>query len=149
MNTQTQNPVRRRRGLIYFGVGAASIAAVILLIAYSGGGGGTSSYGMQGMNMAGMTAPANAQSGTPIATTTVSIKNFGFSPATITVKAGSNITWTNNDAVDHTVTFDGGTVSSTDLGTNDTFSHAFATPGTYHYICTIHPFMHGTVIVTA
>ena len=46
-------------------------------------------------------------------------------------------------------TFDGGGIASSVLNHNDTFSHTFTKAGTYHYICSIHPFMHGTVIVTA
>jgi amicyanin len=86
--------------------------------------------------------------GEAVSTQAVAIKNFGFSPATITVKAGSTVVWTNDDAVQHDVTFDGGAISSAVLNKNDTFSHTFKTAGTYHYICSIHPFMHGTVIVT-
>jgi amicyanin len=144
MNTQTQMPVRQRRG-VKLGIVAAVIAIVIALVALVGFGGKSAT---QGMSMAGMSTSANAGKSGATATTAVAIKNFAFSPETITVKAGSTVTWTNNDSVDHTVTFDGNTVSSSDLGMNDTFSHAFPTPGTYHYICTIHPFMHGTVIVT-
>lgn len=98
--------------------------------------------------MAGMAASGSANHGAAVATTSVAIKGFAFKPGTITVKAGATVVWTNNDSVDHNVTFDGNAIASLDLGTNDTFSHTFATPGTYHYICTIHPFMHGTVIVT-
>jgi amicyanin len=148
MNQQTQTKSWRRRGMLIVGLGAALIAAVALIISFARGG-GTSTYGMQGMNMAGMTAPANAQAGPAIATTSVSISGFAFGPTSATVKVGSTVTWTNNDAVDHTVTFDGKTIDSGDLNRGDTFSHTFTKPGTYHYICTIHPFMHGTVTVTS
>ena len=84
-----------------------------------------------------------------VATDAVGIKNFAFSPATITVKAGSTVVWTNDDSIQHDVTFDGGGIASSVLNHSDTFSHTFPTAGTYHYICSIHPFMHGTVIVTA
>jgi amicyanin len=84
-----------------------------------------------------------------VATDAVHIKNFAFSPATITVKAGSTVVWTNDDAIQHDVTFDGGGITSSVLNHSDTFSHTFPTAGTYHYICSIHPFMHGTVVVTA
>jgi len=57
--------------------------------------------------------------------------------------------WTNDDSVQHDITFDGGGIVSSVLNHNDTFSHTFPTAGTYHYICSIHPFMHGTVIVTS
>jgi amicyanin len=146
MSEETQTAVRRRRGVKVFGIGTVFAAGAILLAA-CGGGYGQSASAAPNMNMAAMTS-VPAQPGAAVATSAVAIKNFAFSPATITVKAGATVVWTNNDAVDHTVTFDGGSISSSDLGTNDTFSHTFLTPGTYHYICTIHPFMHGTVIVT-
>ena len=57
--------------------------------------------------------------------------------------------WRGYDSVDHTVSFQNNGISSADLGTNDTFSHTFTTPGTHNYICTIHPFMHGTIVVAA
>ena len=104
--------------------------------------------------MAAMAMPAQAGGNranavTPVATDTVHIKNFAFSPATVTVKAGSTVVWTNNDSIQHDLTFDNGGIASNVLNQNDTFSHTFPTAGTYHYVCSIHPFMHGTVIVTA
>jgi amicyanin len=122
-------------------------AAGAIVLAACGGGGTKSAagYGMGGMAM----PPAGANAGPAVSANAVKIKNFGFSPATITVKVGSTVVWTNDDAVQHDITFDGGGVASSVLGHNDTFSHTFTTAGTYHYICSIHPFMHGTVIVTA
>ncbi|MDQ1428685.1 MAG: hypothetical protein QOK39_2161 [Acidimicrobiaceae bacterium] len=77
----------------------------------------------------------------------VSIANFAFSPATLTIKVGTKVTWTNNDVVAHTVTFTD-VANSPVLNRGDTFSRTFTTVGTYSYICSIHPFMHGTVVVT-
>ena len=77
----------------------------------------------------------------------VGIVNFAFSPATVTVNAGQTVAWTNRDAITHTVTFSGGTIDSGAMAQGSLFSHTFTTPGTYPYICTIHPFMHGTVVV--
>ncbi|HEX3540233.1 MAG TPA: plastocyanin/azurin family copper-binding protein [Acidimicrobiales bacterium] len=74
--------------------------------------------------------------------------NFAFDPAALTVKAGTKVTWTNNDIVAHTVTFTD-VANSPVLNRGDTFSRTFTSPGTYSYICSIHPFMHGTVVVTA
>jgi amicyanin len=126
-------------------------AAGALVLAACGGGGGKSAAGndMAGMAMAATPTGNTAGASTPVATDAVHIKNFAFSPATITVKAGSTVVWTNDDAIQHDVTFDGGGITSSVLNHNDTFSHTFPTAGTYHYICSIHPFMHGTVIVTA
>ena len=104
---------------------------------------------MAGMAMAAQSAGKAAGASAPVATEAVGIKNFAFSPATITVTAGSTVVWTNNDSIQHDITFDGGSIVSSVLNHNDTFSHTFPTAGTYHYICSIHPFMHGTVIVTS
>jgi len=91
----------------------------------------------------------SAAASKPVASDAVHIKNFAFSPSTVTVKAGSTVVWTNDDSIQHDITFDGGGITSNAMNHNDTFSHTFTTAGTYHYICSIHPFMHGTVIVTA
>ena len=78
----------------------------------------------------------------------VSIVNFAFSPTTITIKAGTTVTWTNNDSTPHTVTSDIGSFTSQTLQTQGSFSHTFNVVGTYSYHCRIHPSMHGTVVVT-
>jgi amicyanin len=124
-------------------IGALVLAACGAAGGKSGGGDGN----MAGMNMA---APPVAKVGstTPVASNAVQIKKFAFSPATVTVKAGSTVVWTNSDPVQHDITFDSGGIASSVLNHNDTFSHTFQAAGTYHYICSIHPFMHGTVIVT-
>jgi plastocyanin len=81
--------------------------------------------------------------------TTVKIDNFSFSPAQITVAPGTKVTWSNQDDMPHTVT-DAGTpraFKSPALDTGDAFSYMFVTPGTYHYFCSLHPHMQGTVVV--
>lgn len=75
------------------------------------------------------------------------IKGMAFGPSSITVSAGTTITWTNKDAVAHTVTSDNGLFDSGNLTANSTFSRQFNTPGTYPYHCTPHPTMTATVIV--
>ena len=77
----------------------------------------------------------------------VKIDNFSFTPATLTVKAGTQITWTNGDDIPHTVVSDDGTFKSKALDTNDTFTFTIKKPGTYSYFCSIHPKMTGKVIV--
>jgi plastocyanin len=57
------------------------------------------------------------------------------------------VTWTNRDTVPHTVTGDSGAWDSGQIQPGATFSHAFDQPGTYAYHCSIHPFMHGMVVV--
>ena len=78
----------------------------------------------------------------------VEIKNTAFNPATITVKAGDKVTWTNNDGFAHTVTLDDNSVDSGNLNAGATFDHAFAAVGTFAYRCKIHASMHGTVTVS-
>jgi len=77
----------------------------------------------------------------------VRIINFTFSPATVTIRAGQTVEWTNGDGVAHTVDLSG--VISNVLNRGDHYAQTFAAPGTYAYICSIHPFMHGTVVVTS
>ena len=82
---------------------------------------------------------------TPTTGQAVTIQNFAFSPATLTVNAGSTVTWTNQDTVAHDVK--GTDFQSTTLNTGDTFQFTFDKAGTYEYICGLHPTMKGTIIV--
>jgi plastocyanin len=85
----------------------------------------------------------------PPPTNTVSIVNMSFSPANLTVKAGSTVTWTNNDNMDHTVTSDNGSFDSGHITMGSKYSKVFATTGSFPYHCTIHATMKGTITVTA
>jgi plastocyanin len=78
----------------------------------------------------------------------VEIKGLAFNPASITVKAGSKVTWTNNDSTTHTVTLDDNSVDSGNVNVGSTFDHTFGAAGTFAYHCKIHSSMHGTVTVT-
>ena len=80
-------------------------------------------------------------------TNEVLIQGNAFSPATITVAAGTTIKWTNKDGVNHTVTSDSGLFDSGTFGNGGTFSRQFNTAGTFPYHCTVHTNMLGTVIV--
>lgn len=77
------------------------------------------------------------------------IDNFAFSPPTLTVKAGTRVTWVNKDEEPHTVMSAGAEApfKSPALDTNDTFSVVFDKPGAYNYFCTIHAHMTGTIVV--
>ena len=79
----------------------------------------------------------------------ISIDNFKYVPDTLTVPAGTKVTWTNHDDMPHTVTSTSKprTLDSDALDTDGQFSHVFAEPGTYAYVCTVHPKMSGQVIV--
>jgi plastocyanin len=80
-------------------------------------------------------------------TTIVVAKAFMFSPVTLTVSAGSTVTWTNHGEEPHTVASDSGLFRSGALDSNESFSYRFDKPGIYRYVCSIHPQMTGTVIV--
>jgi plastocyanin len=75
------------------------------------------------------------------------VKNFMFQPMSLTVKAGSTVTWTNMDEEPHTVVSSGGVFRSGALDTKDSFSFKFDKAGTYGFVCSIHPQMVGTIIV--
>jgi len=85
----------------------------------------------------------------PVAGNAVTIDNFKFDPATLTVPVGSTVTWTNKDEEPHTVAAKDGSFHSSSLDTKGTYSFTFTKAGSYDYICSIHPFMTGTVVVTA
>jgi plastocyanin len=82
------------------------------------------------------------------ASTAVSIDNYAFKAATITVPAGASVVWKNGDDDPHTVTADDGSFDSKGLANGDTYRHKFVRAGRYAYHCALHPFMHGVVIVT-
>ena len=80
-------------------------------------------------------------------TRTVVIQNFRFSPAKITVKPGTRVTWANKDKEPHTATAKNGTFDSGALRKGQRYSHTFKRAGKYMYFCEIHPFMLGSVTV--
>jgi plastocyanin len=91
--------------------------------------------------------PAMAQQAAPAA---VSIDNFTFSPATLTVKSGTTVTWTNKDDIPHGIAWTNNAFPhSKALDTDDSTTFTFTTPGTYQYFCYIHPHMVGTIVVQA
>ena len=124
----TINPASRRRriGLVLGAVGVASLFAVA---------------------RPELTAAGEAVVAAATNTATVNIDNFAFAPATLTVTAGTTVTWKNEDDSPHRIGDKNGTFKSAALDTDDTFSHTFAAPGEYPYICTIHPYMVGKIIV--
>ena len=80
----------------------------------------------------------------------VSIDNFTFTPPTLTVKAGTTVTWINKDDIPHGIASDDNAFArSKALDTDDRFSFTFTTPGTYKYFCYVHPHMTGTIVVQA
>jgi plastocyanin len=82
----------------------------------------------------------------------VTVKDFTFGPKSITVPAGTTVTWTNEDSFDHSIQIDSLSLAGPKFGPpagTTTFTHQFATPGTYPYLCGVHNSMTGTVVVTS
>ena len=77
----------------------------------------------------------------------VTIDNFSFMPASLTVPAGTKVTWVNHDDVPHNVVSTDKKFASPVLDTDEQFSYTFSDSGTYEYYCSIHPKMTGKVIV--
>lgn len=114
---------------LQWGLAAVAFAAVPVAIS-----GGASS----------VAAPLAATA--PLATQVV-IKGFMFEPRTLTARVGATITWINQDEEPHTVRSDAGLFASSALDTGERFRFRFDQPGTYHFVCSIHPKMTGTIVI--
>ncbi|WP_425569878.1 cupredoxin domain-containing protein [Rhodococcus olei] len=104
---------------------------------------GTAMPGMPGIPAAVQSpepAPANSNA--------VNIDNFAFVPSSLTVPVGTTVTWTNKDEEPHTVVSSDGSFHSPGMGAGAGFTFTFTKAGSFDYICSIHPFMHATVVVT-
>lgn len=77
----------------------------------------------------------------------IKIDNFKFGPEKLTIDKGTEVTWTNQDDIPHSILMMAQGIRSKPLDTDNTFSYRFDKAGTYNYICGIHPAMHGTVVV--
>ncbi len=77
----------------------------------------------------------------------IKIDNFSFMPASMTVPAGTTITWVNHDDVPHNVVSTEKKFKSPVLDTDEQFSYKFTDPGAYEYFCSIHPKMTGKIVV--
>lgn len=97
---------------------------------------------MAGMFFAALAAPVKSAD-----SDTVEIRNFAFAPTALTISAGTTVTWKNLDGEPHTVVSDQGVFRSDALDQNDSYKFKFDKPGTYGFICSIHPTMHGTIVV--
>ena len=96
-----------------------------------------------GAALASVIAPSVAQN----TVVPVTIDNFVFEPARVTVKAGTTVTWTNRDDIPHTVAAKERQFKSKVMDTDESYSFTFSTPGEYTYFCSLHPHMTGTIVV--
>ena len=98
--------------------------------------------------ISGCTNYGGNQTTPPTGANDVFIQNYAFSPSTLTVGAGTTVTWTNSDSAAHTIVSDtGGVFESPSIANGKTYSYTFNTPGTYSYHCGIHPSMKATIVV--
>jgi plastocyanin len=95
----------------------------------------------------GLTAAGEAVVAAAASTATINIENFKFLPGNLTVPAGTTVVWKNEDDSPHRIGDRTGMLKSAALDSDETFSHTFAAPGQYPYICTLHPYMRGTIVV--
>ena len=103
--------------------------------------------GLIGLFITTLSFGTNAAVSDPPADAIVIIQNFSFQPATLTIKAGTKVTWINRDDDPHTATDTEKRFGSKALDTGDRFSTEFTKPGTYNYYCALHPKMTGQIIV--
>jgi plastocyanin len=83
----------------------------------------------------------------PPAANTIGMSNMRFSVSSLNVKAGTTVTWTNDDNTSHTVTADDNSFSSGNLKAGETYKHTFSDVGTYPYHCNLHTSMKASIVV--
>nr|WP_067894609.1 cupredoxin family copper-binding protein [Nocardia vaccinii] len=98
--------------------------------------------------MPGMSSSAKAPAPAPAGPNALTINNFAFAPQTLTVHVGTAVTWVNRDEEPHTVAAEDGSFRSPGMDNGGSYTFTFTKAGTYEYICSIHPFMRATVVVT-
>ena len=123
-----------------------SASAVVTLAVCAGLLASCSSSGGSSKGGSSSTGSASSSSSTSSGDT-VDVKNFSFTPASLTVAKGTTVTWKFDDSANHNVTASDNSFKSTDLHTGGSYSYTFNTVGTYNYICTIHQYMKGSVTV--
>src|SRR4051812_12183700 len=120
-------------------VGAAAIA-----LAGCGGGGGGGGSSTPSSSSSGGSASGGGGGG---GGKSVTISNFKFAPAALTVSAGSKVTVTNKDTTAHTATANDNSFDTKDINPGSSATISLKAAGSVPYHCSIHPFMHGTIVV--
>ena len=123
------------------------VALALAGSALGGCGGGSGAGSSTDSMMPAATATAVAPKPKAAVAQRLRIVNFDYAPATITVAAGTKVTWVNEDASNHTVTADDGAFDLGNVAEHSKVSHRFAKAGTFAYHCQFHPNMHAKVIV--
>jgi plastocyanin len=117
----------RMTSLLFRSFGAAALALALIFLASP--------------------AMSRLPAGRLFAAQAVDTGDYYFAPASLTIKAGDTVVWTNSGGEAHTVTADDGSWGTDDLEPGASFSHSFPRPGTYTYSCVIHDGQSGTITV--
>jgi plastocyanin len=138
-------PINRMR-LFWVALSFTTVATLLVVAC-----GGTPTTSVQpGSTLQAIPSPTSSL--TPVAVVNVKIiekdGKYAFEPATLRIKAGTQVIWTNSSDAIHTVTSDTFIFNTNNLATNQVFRVIFTRPGTYPYYCNIHTYMVGTIIVT-
>jgi plastocyanin len=130
------------------------LSPVLILLALGltacGGNGDNSSATAGGGSSVTTTKPGGngaAPSGDAVRSAKVEIADFAYDPDPVTVEVGGKVIWLNQDSAPHTASAKDGSFDTGTLQQGKLKSETFKTAGTYTYVCQIHPFMHGTVVV--
>ncbi|WP_406093842.1 cupredoxin domain-containing protein [Kitasatospora purpeofusca] len=150
MNRRSSRPFRSFRTALV-GLAAGGLLLGAAGCSSGGGGGGSSSPAVHSPAVHSPAASSPAASSAPTGAVTVTIKNFKFGPATITVAPGTTITVTNQDSAGHTLTAIAPNAGAFDTGLLEQGKSATitapTTPGSYPFHCDVHPTMTGTLVV--
>ena len=101
-----------------------------------------------GAGVGGLIAAVAARASRADDGTKITIGNFAFVPPMLQVKAGTTVTWVNRDDIPHSIVCPPLQLHSHPMDTDESFSFRFDKPGVYNYLCGLHPFMHGQVVVS-
>jgi plastocyanin len=141
---ETQKRCTFRRAAKAVGTGSA---VLLVTVACSSSHKPSSTTTSSSTSSAGAVTSSSSSSSSTSGGNTVQVQNFAFSPKTLTVPVGTKVTWKFDDSTAHTVKASNGAFTSTAFADGQTYSFTFNTAGTYNYICSIHPFMTGSVVV--
>jgi len=152
---EKQAQMSRQKGNAMIWIAIVIIVVIIGIVYYSRGKKPSSLYPASNsqtqnsaqQNSVATPAPSSEPAVSQADATAVTIQNFAFSPASLTIKKGETVTWTNKDSTAHTVTSDNNVFSSNPLNNGQTFSFTFNNAGTFPYHCNIHPMMKATITV--
>ena len=143
--TSSRRRAGKRQTLIL--VSALAIILAVGVLAASCGGGGGSTTTAVGPSTTASTPGTTAGGGAGGAQ--VTLENIQINPASVTIKVGESVTWTNKDSAPHHLVGDKGEFDSGNMDTGATYTFTFKTAGTIAYHCSIHPSMKGTVVAGA